>query len=64
MKCIDCGTVMMDVTKGHGDDRHYLCRKCLSHVWKGNRYLKSEWQAYMDSLLGISQKNKKKHKST
>lgn len=37
-----------DMTHGYGDERHHMCYRCNSHLWKGKIYNKEEWETYVN----------------
>ena len=37
-----------DVTNGYGEERHWLCDSCNCHEWKGKKYTKKEWEAWIN----------------
>ena len=36
-----------DLTQNQGDERHYYCMNCKSHVWKNQFYTKTEWDKWI-----------------
>jgi hypothetical protein len=40
-----------DLTQGYGVGRHYYCKKCKSHEYKGVQYTAREWDFWISSEI-------------
>lgn len=39
-----------DLSQGLGDERHYYCSACKSHLWRGAQYDRREWEDYVNEV--------------
>jgi hypothetical protein len=40
---------LQDMSQGLGKYRHYICLDCGYHKYKGKKYTKAEWEAWIES---------------
>jgi hypothetical protein len=43
-----CNHTRTDLTQGLGKERHYYCRKCKSHWYKGRFWTKQQWDDWIN----------------
>jgi hypothetical protein len=48
MQCQNCNNTMDDLTRGLGELRNHICRRCGSHHWKDKFYTRFEWEQYVE----------------